>query len=176
MWCELCLLRVHSLQSLKRHSPFANRSKMARLCQELTALEEEEFRKSAADSGVASTGPGQGRSSLSHLHSHSHSQAQAQHPLSYTHPHLHSHSHSHSHKPSTPRAVRSLSTKGGGVHKKLKWQTVTSLVRRLQAKKRALSRLHPPPRGLCGCVTFEVQWKHVHGILYQNFLQVRLQQ
>jgi len=135
---------------------------------------EEEFRKSAADTGVSSIGSGQGKSSHSLPHSHSHSQA-SQHPLSYTHPHVHSHphshSHSHSHKPSTPRSLRSLSTKGGGVHKKLKWQTVTSLVRRLQAK-RALTRLHPPPRGLCGCVTFEVQWKNVHGILYQNFLQV----
>ncbi|CAI5463755.1 unnamed protein product [Closterium sp. Yama58-4] len=37
--------------------------------------------------------------------------------------------------------------------------------------RRALSHLHPPPHGLCGCVTLEVSWSDVRGLRYENELQ-----
>ncbi|CAI5459440.1 unnamed protein product [Closterium sp. Yama58-4] len=66
---------------------------------------------------------------------------------------------------------------GGGIgsssgrHRRVKWRSLDAFVRRLHARRRALSHLHPPPHGLCGCVTLEVSWSDVRGLRYENELQ-----
>ncbi|GJP29939.1 hypothetical protein CLOM_g20685 [Closterium sp. NIES-68] len=60
---------------------------------------------------------------------------------------------------------------GSGRHRKVKWKSLDTFVRRLHARRRALSHLHPPPHGLCGCVTLEVCWSDVRGLRYENELQ-----
>ncbi|CAI7869180.1 unnamed protein product [Closterium sp. NIES-54] len=81
----------------------------------------------------------------------------------------------------TPRLGSGSSGGGGGSiggigsssgrHRRVKWRSLDAFVRRLHARRRALSHLHPPPHGLCGCVTLEVSWSDVRGLRYENELQ-----